>query len=128
MEAASLRKRFFSNILFFSLEAVSKGLAENQGDVKKNEGAKKDVLKQMMEDAKTRASQYGPTVKFVSVTPAKVAGLTGYKAIYSFDDINTARINQNPGDKRENLRTAEVSLTRLRSLSNSSSPRALSLP
>ncbi|OPY70386.1 MAG: hypothetical protein A4E62_01584 [Syntrophorhabdus sp. PtaU1.Bin002] len=89
----------FSNVLFSSLETVSKGLAENQEDAKKGEETKKDALQQMMEDAKTRAAQYGPTAKFVSVAPAKVAGLTGYKAVYSFKDINTLQVNQNPGEK-----------------------------
>lgn len=89
----------FSDMLFSSLQAVSKELEENLGDAKKGEQAKNDPLQQMMEDARTRARQYGPTVKFVSASPAKVEGLTGYKAIYSFDDINTLQVNQNPGDK-----------------------------
>lgn len=89
----------FSDMLFSSLKAVSQELEENRGDEKKAEEAKKDPLQQMMDDARTRAGQYGPTVKCVSVSPAKVQGLTGYKAVYAFDDINGLQVNQNPGDK-----------------------------
>ncbi len=53
----------------------------------------------MIEEARSRAGQYGPNVEFVSATPVKTETLGGYKALYAFKDINTLRINQNPKNK-----------------------------
>ena len=53
----------------------------------------------MMKDARSRETQYGPDVKFVSAAPVKTETMSGYKAIYAFKVINTLRINQNPKSK-----------------------------
>jgi hypothetical protein len=98
-----------SKMLVESLQSFSKGLAEegatkdetadkDQGEVKgKKEG--EDPIKAIMKDAESRAKQYGPDVKFVSATPVKSETMMGYKAVYSFKDINMLRINQNPENK-----------------------------
>ncbi len=109
-----------SNELIESLQNMAKGLVEGvpdanaKGDtntntdakdsVKDKDGAKnkaevQDPIQTMMKDAQSREKQYGPDVKFVSATPVKTETMSGYKAIYAFRDINTLRINQNPGNK-----------------------------
>jgi hypothetical protein len=45
-----------------------------------------------------KASSMGEGVRFVSAEPVKTDRGSGYKAIYSFSDINDVRINQNPGE------------------------------
>ncbi|MGA3086713.1 MAG: hypothetical protein ABSE95_18310 [Thermodesulfobacteriota bacterium] len=53
----------------------------------------------MIKDAQSREKQFGPDVKFVSAIPLKTETMSGYKAIYAFKDINTLKVNQNPGNK-----------------------------
>jgi hypothetical protein len=69
----------------------------------KNEGKTQgqDPIEGMIQDARGKATQYGPNVQFVSATPMKTETLGGYKALYAFQDINTIRINQNPENKTE---------------------------
>ena len=55
----------------------------------------------MIKDARARENQYGPEVKFVSAIPLKTETMGGYKATYAFKDINTLKVNQNPGKKTE---------------------------
>jgi hypothetical protein len=45
-----------------------------------------------------KAGSMGEGVRFVSAKPVKTDRGAGYKAIYSFSDINKVRINQNPGE------------------------------
>jgi hypothetical protein len=45
-----------------------------------------------------KASSMGEDVRLVSAEAVKTDRGAGYKAIYSFPDINTVRINQNPGE------------------------------
>jgi hypothetical protein len=45
-----------------------------------------------------KAASMGEGVRFVSAEPLKTERGSGYKAIYSFSDINDVRINQNPGE------------------------------
>jgi hypothetical protein len=45
-----------------------------------------------------KASSMGEDVRLVSAEPVKTDRGAGYKAIYSFSDINKVRINQNPGE------------------------------
>jgi hypothetical protein len=71
---------------------------KNKGDVAKE---KQDPIQGMIKDAQKRENQYGPGVKFVSAVPLKTETMGGYKAIYAFQDINTLKINQNPGKKAE---------------------------
>ena len=47
---------------------------------------------------KEKAGQIGEDVVFVSAESIKTDKGTGYKAIYSFKDINKIRINQNPAE------------------------------
>ncbi len=99
-----------SNALVESLQNMAKGLAEGVADANANPDAKAnsdtedkvevpDPFQAMMKDARSRETQYGPDVKFVSATPVKTETMSGYKAIYAFKDINTLRINQNPKSK-----------------------------
>ncbi len=95
-----------SNALVESLQNISKGFSEANPDAdakeKDKEKAKAEVqspVETMMKDARSRETQYGPDVKFVSASPVKTDTMTGYKAVYAFKDINTLRINQNPESK-----------------------------
>jgi len=45
-----------------------------------------------------KASSMGADVRLVSAEPVKTDRGAGYKAIYSFSDINKIQINQNPGE------------------------------
>ena len=45
-----------------------------------------------------KASEMGEGVQYVSAEPVKTERGSGYRAIYSFSDINDVRINQNPGE------------------------------
>jgi hypothetical protein len=45
-----------------------------------------------------KAASMGEGVRWVSAEPVKTERGSGYKAIYSFSDINDVRINQNPGE------------------------------
>jgi hypothetical protein len=45
-----------------------------------------------------KAASMGEGVRYVSAEPVKTDRGSGYKAIYSFSDINEVRINQNPGE------------------------------
>ncbi len=45
-----------------------------------------------------KAGSMGEGVRFVSAETVKTDRGAGYKAIYSFSDINKVRINQNPGE------------------------------
>ena len=45
-----------------------------------------------------KAASMGEGVRYVSAEPVKTDRGSGYRAIYSFSDINDVRINQNPGE------------------------------
>jgi len=45
-----------------------------------------------------KAASMGEGVQYVSAEPVKTDRGSGYKAIYSFSNINDVRINQNPGE------------------------------
>ena len=51
------------------------------------------------EDLKKRASDYGEGVEFLSGKELLQDGREGYTAIYSFEDLNKLRFDQNPGSK-----------------------------
>jgi len=99
-----------SNALVESLQNMAKGFTEGVADANADADIKDkadtkanaevpDPFQTMMKDARSRETQYGPDVKFVSATPVKTETMSGYKAIYAFKDINTLRINQNPKSK-----------------------------
>jgi hypothetical protein len=91
-----------SNDMMESFQELFKGFADDDKD-NKNEAAKEkqDPIQGMIKEARSRENQYGPGVKFVSAIPLKTATMGGYKAIYAFKDINTLKVNQNPGKKAE---------------------------
>jgi hypothetical protein len=89
-----------SNMLLDSLKNMSKNMAEGEADAKdKPKAEPEDPMQSMMKDAAVRVKQYGTDVKLVSAVPVKGETMSGYKATYSFTDINTLRINQNPEGK-----------------------------
>ena len=51
------------------------------------------------EDAKKRAADYGEGVEYVSGEHVNTDTQEGFKAIYSFKDLNLLKINQNPNSK-----------------------------
>jgi len=50
----------------------------------------------------TKASEYGEGVKYVSGEEVKIDGWQGYKAIYSFEDLNKLKMETDPNTKVEN--------------------------
>jgi hypothetical protein len=126
-----------SNMLMESMQKFSKDLSEGMSDAnsdaktnpdktdkpetkpdqdKKEKPEVHDPIQAMMKDARSRETQYGPDVKFVSATPVKTETMSGYRAVYAFKDINSLRINQNPkgktgmpsNDKEEAGKTDEI--------------------
>jgi hypothetical protein len=61
--------------------------------------AKKDAGILDAEKLEKDAENLGPGVKFESAVPVKNKTGEGYKAVYSFRDIGTLKINQTPGDE-----------------------------
>jgi hypothetical protein len=91
-----------SNDLLESFRELVKGFEDEADKTKKEaEKEKQDPIEGMIKDARSRESQYGPEVKFVSAIPLKTETMGGYKALYAFKDINTLKVNQNPGKKAE---------------------------
>ena len=45
-----------------------------------------------------KSAEMGRGVSFVSAEPVQSGGFSGYTARYTFDDIESLRLNQNPGD------------------------------
>ena len=50
-------------------------------------------------EIKDKASKYGEDVKYISSEKVVVDGYEGFKALYSFADINKVKINPSPEDK-----------------------------
>jgi hypothetical protein len=97
-------KLLISKEMLKSLQDLAAAFQE-EGDKKKEETAskKEDPLQGMIRDAQKKESQYGPGVKFVSAVPLNTETMGGYKAVYRFSDINTLKINQNPGKKVDKM-------------------------
>lgn len=51
------------------------------------------------DELKTKASNYGEGVDYVSGEKFSIEGYEGYKVIYSFKDINKIKLSPNPDDK-----------------------------
>ncbi len=97
-----------SNDLLESFQDLSKVFAEEDKNIKNGAAKEKqDPIQGMIKEARARENQYGPDVKFVSAVPLKTNTMGGYKAIYAFRDINTLKVNQNPGKKAEKSRVGE---------------------
>ena len=71
---------------------------DSEKEAKKN---RKKLVADMSKEAEKNAAQFGDYVKLVSVETIKTDSASGYKSIYSFNDIGKIRINQNPRDKVE---------------------------
>jgi hypothetical protein len=82
---------------------------QDEGEKKKDEATKdkQDPVQGMIKDAQKRESQYGPGVTFISAIPLNTETMGGYKATYAFKDINTLKINQNPGKKVDKIGGAQ---------------------
>ncbi len=50
------------------------------------------------EELKANAAGMGKGVRFKTAEPLETSSMEGYRVVYSFSDINTLRVNQNPGD------------------------------
>ena len=112
--AAVLSKKLFCCLTFFweSFQELSKGFADDE-DKTKNEAKieQQDPVQGMIKDARSKENQFGPGVKFISAIPLKTETMSGYKAIYAFKDINTLKVNQNPGNKTKKSGTGEEKTT-----------------
>ena len=49
------------------------------------------------EKVRAQAKDMGPGVRLLSYEPIDSNGKAGYRAVFAFDDINTLKVNQNPG-------------------------------
>jgi hypothetical protein len=91
-----------SKELLESFQDLVKGFADEEKNSKEEAAKEKqDPIEGMIKEARSRENQYGPDVKFVSAISLKTETMGGYKAIYAFKDINTVKVNQNPGNKAE---------------------------
>jgi len=87
------------------MQGMSRNMSEDgkgsppAGDVKKDQAKDQTIVTEMMEKAKNNAKDFGEGVRFISAKPAKTQTASGYTAVYSFDDINGVRLDQNPGKK-----------------------------
>lgn len=59
---------------------------------------------------KEEVSKYGEGISFVSSEEYKTDKGEGYKAIYSFKDINNIKLNQNPGGKVDTTKNIEENM------------------
>jgi hypothetical protein len=90
------------------MEAMAEGMAEMMTEEEKGGESKKAPEPQakaktfgFFNEAKLRenAGQMGEGVTFLSGSKIVNDDFEGYKAVYSFEDINKIKINQNPGEK-----------------------------
>ena len=89
-----------SNSIVESMQALGQAFTtEEKGANKDSKPSDQDPVQEMIKDARKKVHQFGSDVTFVSAAPVKAGEMTGYKAIYAFDDINKLKISQNPGDK-----------------------------
>ncbi|MBI4764831.1 MAG: hypothetical protein HY787_09525 [Deltaproteobacteria bacterium] len=91
-----------SKDLLESFQELAKGF-DDEADKTRSEAEKEkqDPIQGMIRDARSKESQYGTGVKFISATPLRTETMGGYKATYAFKDINTLKVNQNPGKMTE---------------------------
>ena len=54
------------------------------------------------DELEAKASEYGEGVRYVSGEEIKIDGWQGYKAIYSFEDLNKIKMETDPNTKVEN--------------------------
>jgi len=54
------------------------------------------------DELEAKASEYGEGVRYVSGEEIKIDGWQGYKAIYSFEDLNMIKMETDPNTKVEN--------------------------
>jgi hypothetical protein len=73
---------------------LMKSFAGDQGGEEAEEEENPIDVAQLTE----KATHMGEGVRFESAVPVKTESGSGYKATYSFTDINKVRINQNPGE------------------------------
>jgi hypothetical protein len=90
----------FSRFALESMQKMGKDLQEAMED-SKTEGKveEKDPQQEMIREAPSKAGQYGPGVKFLSAVPVTTDTMVGYKALYTFEDINAIQISQKPENK-----------------------------
>ena len=90
----------FSRFAVESMQKMGKDLQQAMEDTRtENKAEEKDPQQEMIREAPSKAGQYGPGVKFLSAVPVSTDNLVGYKAVYTFEDINTLQINQKPDNK-----------------------------
>jgi len=108
IEDTVLIKKDFLDQMKMMVEGMAEGIAgalpgdETQGKSEQSAGAQ-DKPKEfsLFDEAKLKeaAKQMGEGVTYVEGSKVVAGGYEGYKAVYAFRDINTVRINQNPGEK-----------------------------
>jgi hypothetical protein len=71
-------------------------LMKSFGGEEEGEEEEEDLIDE--QELTDKAASMGEGVRYVSAEPVKTERGSGYRAIYSFSDINDVRINQNPGE------------------------------
>jgi hypothetical protein len=88
-----------SNMIAGSMSALSDGMggqSEAAANKDKTPPPQQSMFKE--EDIKKKAESYGQGVRFVKMERITNQQFEGYKAVYSFSDINSVRLDQvNPG-------------------------------
>jgi len=90
------------------MEDMAKGMAEMMAEKEHSDATLPETDARMraelfdfFDEAKLKESarDKGEGVTFLKGSKIITDGFEGYRAVYSFEDINTVRINQNPGEK-----------------------------
>jgi hypothetical protein len=98
-----------SNMIANSMSAMTESMAP-QGEATDNKDktppAKQSMFKEA--DIRKKAESYGPDVRFVKMERIVNQQFEGYKAVYSFKNINNIRIEQgNPGMPGQNPQASD---------------------
>lgn len=94
-----------------SISALSGGMGEQTEVINKDKAppAKQSMFKE--EDVRKKAESYGADVRFVKMERINTPQFEGYKAVYSFRNINTLRLDQGspkmPGQAPQTSETKE---------------------
>ena len=75
---------------------MMQGMAKSMGGEDAETGTSDELFSR--EDVLEQAAEMGEGVELVSFEEIEEAGGTGYVAVFSFDDINTLRVKQDPGE------------------------------
>ncbi len=96
--SGTVEERFLvSSTVVAQMKAFSQSMVADGGDA----GAAEELSLHKPDELRAAAAEMGDGVSFVSSEPLETDEGEGYRAVYAFEDINTLRLNQNPGDEAQ---------------------------